>query len=335
MGENGYVASGVPRDLIFDTDGGVDDITALWWALTDPGVNLLAVTTTSGAVSERVAAGSVLKVLAAAGRLDLPVAVGEPGTLGPHPDLVPVPFIHGADGQGDAGHPLPDGAVPVAEPAVDLLHRLIAERPGEISVVATAPLTNLGRAVRADPGWAGRVAELVVMGGSIRAGGNAQPAAEANIAGDPDAAAAVVAAGWRRPPLLVGLDATHRATLTDTEFEALAERRTPAARFLDRPLHFYRRFGSTFTAPACPCHDLLALLAWADPAVLTDVVELPLAVVTSAGPAWGATIADLRAPVFARVEGGRQAAPDGFHPWRIAFAPEVDRFRAHFGTLTG
>jgi purine nucleosidase len=336
VSQSARLPSDVPRDLIFDTDGGVDDVTALWWALGDPGVNLLAVTTTSGAVSERVAAQSVLKVLGAAGRLDVPVAVGDPGRLGPHPELVPVEFIHGADGQGDAGHPLPDGAAPVAEPAVDLLLRLTAERPGEISVVGTAPLTNLGRAVRADPGWAGRLAELVVMGGSIREGGNAQPAAEANFAGDPDAAATVVAAGWRRPPLLVGLDATHRATLTDAEFAALAERRTPAAAFLDGPLRFYRRFGSTFTAPGCPCHDLLAMLAWAHPAVLSEVAELPLAVVHTDGPAWGASIADLRAPVFARLdEGSRQAVPAGFTPWRIALRPDVDRFRAHFATLTG
>ncbi len=322
------------RPLILDTDGGVDDCTALWWLLTDPLTDLIAVTTTSGAVDEKLAAVSVLKVLAAAGRLDIPVAIGAPGRLGPGPLLAPVPFIHGDDGQGNAGHPLPPGAAAVDESAEALLRRLIDERPGRISVVGTAPFTNLGRVLAADPSWAGRVAELVVMGGSIAVGGNAQPAAEANVAGDPAAAALVVGAGWRRPPLLVGLDATYRATLTDTEFELLAERRTPAAAFLDVPLHFYRPFGSTFTAPDCPCHDLLAVMAWADPALL-DAPELPLAVVTGEGPAWGATVADVRAPVFARVAGSRQAEPAGFSLWRVALDADVEAFRAGFRRMIG
>ena len=313
----------------------MDDCVALWWALTDPGVELLAVTTTSGAVSQTLAADSVLKVLAAAGRLDVPVAVGEPGSFGPGPELEPVPFIHGLDGQGNAAHPLPEAARPVREPAVDLLRRLIDGRPGEISVVATAPLTNLARVLAADPGWPGRVADLVVMGGSVASGGNAQPAAEANFAGDPLAADLVVKAGWRRPPLLVGLDATHRATLSEAEFALLAQRLTPAAAFLDAPLQFYRRFGSTFTQPDCPCHDLFAMLAWADPSVLDETPELPLAVVSTEGPAWGASIADLRAPVFARIAGSQQAQPPGFSPWRIAFGADVQAFRARFRSLMG
>ena len=331
----GAADSPEPRPLIFDTDGGVDDCVALWWALSDPGVRLLGITTTAGAVPERLAATSVLKVLAAAGRLDIPVAVGAPGPFGPGPRLEPVPFIHGDDGQGNAGHLLPTGALPVDESAVDLLRRLVDAQPHEISVVATAPFTNLGRVLTDDPSWAGRVADLVVMGGSVTAGGNAQPAAEANIAGDPTAAAVMVDAGWRRPPLMVGLDVTYQATLTDVEFDLLAERRNRAATFLDVPLRYYRPFGSTFTQPDCPCHDLLAMMAWADPAVLLDTPELPLAVVTTEGPAWGATIADLRAPVFARVPGSRQAQPPGFAPWRVALEVDVERFRAGFRRLVG
>lgn len=324
-----------PRPIVLDTDGGVDDCAALWWALTDPGIDLVAVTTTGGSVPAEVAPVSVLTVLAAAGRLDVPVAVGAPGTFGSGPELAPVAFIHGDDGQGNAGHQLPAGARPVAEPANDLLRRLVDERPGELSVVTVAPLTNLARVLAEDPGWAGRLADLTVMGGSVAAGGNAQPAAEANIAGDPAAADVVVRAGWRRPPLLVGLDATHRATLTASEFALLARRLTPAAAFLDAPLRFYRRFGATFTRPDCPCHDLFALMSWADPRLLRSAPELPLAVVTSPGPAWGATVADLRVPFFARDSAGRQAVPDGFSPWRVALDVDADRFRAGFRRLVG
>jgi purine nucleosidase len=149
------------------------------------------------------------------------------------------------------------------------------------------------------------------------------------------AAAAVVAAGWSTPPLLVGLDVTHDATLTEREFALLAERRTPAAEYLDEPLQFYRRFGSTFTLPDCPCHDLAATIAAADPDLVHDAPLVPLAVQSTPGPAWGATVADLRTLLFARVEGSAQEAHDGFTPWRVGLGIDVDRFRAAVRALFG
>ena len=190
--------------------------------------------------------------------------------MGPAPQLRPAGFIHGDDGLGNVARPLGDGIEAVAEPAVDLLVRLTSERPRQVSVVAIGPLTNLGLAVKGHPGWAATVDELVVMGGSVTRGGNALPLGEANVAHDPTAAAIVVGAGWRRPPLLVGLDVTWVATLSEAEFDLVEQHRSAAAAFLDRPLRFYRRFGSTFTAPDTPCHDLLAVMALSDPAVLTD-----------------------------------------------------------------
>jgi purine nucleosidase len=155
------------------------------------------------------------------------------------------------------------------------------------------------------------------------------------VAHDPAAAATVVAAGWRRPPLLVGLDVTHEATLTDAEFDLLRQHRSPAAAFLDRPLRFYRRFGSTFTDPHCPCHDLLAVMALSDPAVLTDVPVLPLAVDTAGGPAWGTTVVDRRARSFAQLPGAEQPHPPGFSNWRIGLGVDADAFRARVRRLFG
>jgi purine nucleosidase len=328
------------RPVIIDTDGGVDDACALWWALTDPEFDVVAITTVWGNVPVEAAARSVLRVAAAAGRPDVPVAVGEPGAIGPAPDLRPATFIHGDDGLGNtiglgADEPLPDGPVPVEEPAVDLLLRLAGERPSELSVVAIGPLSNLGAAVRRHPGWAASIDELVVMGGSVGRGGNALPHGEANVAHDPAAAAEVVGAAWIRPPLLVGLDVTHQATLTADEFELLGRHGSPAAAFLDAPLRFYRRFGSTFTAPDCPCHDLLAVMALSDPAVLTQAPVLPLAVDTAGGPAWGTTVVDRRAPFFAGLEGADQRRPPGFSDWRIALLADEDRFRAQVRRLFG
>jgi inosine-uridine nucleoside N-ribohydrolase len=326
----------LPTPLIIDTDGGVDDAAALWWALTDPTLDVLAVTTVWGNVPVETATTSVARVLAAAGRPDIPVAVGAAGPVSVAPDLRPATFIHGDDGLGNTTSGLPPPAVtPVDEPAEALLQRMCGERAGEVSVVTLGPLSTLGRLVEREPAFAPTVRELVVMGGSARAGGNALPNGEANVAHDPLAAAAVVGAPWARPPLLVGLDVTMRATLTEAHFALLAEHRTEAATFLDRPLRFYRRFGATLTAPDCPCHDLLALLAFADPALMTDAPVLPLAVDASGGPSWGATVVDFRAPAFSQLEGSEQERPAGFYPWRISLEADVERFRAHVGALFG
>jgi purine nucleosidase len=324
----------VTRPVIIDTDGGVDDAVALWWALTDPTLDVLAITVVWGNVSVEIATASVLRVAYAAGRADVPIASGEPGPIARAPDLRPATFIHGDDGLGNAAGP----AAPlraVAEPVSELLPRLVHERPGEISLITLGPLSNIGRIVTADPSFAADVADLIVMGGATAGAGNALPAGEANIAHDPVAAQRTVVASWPAPPLLVGLDVTLVATMTPTELDLLAAHRSPAASFLDSPLSFYRKFGSTFTAPDTPCHDLVAVLAFAMPELITEAPVLPLAVDCAGGPAWGATIADFRAPVFAALEGAEQSTPEGFAPWRVATGVDVPRFRACVRSLFG
>ena len=314
--------------LVIDTDGGVDDAVALWWAATNPAVDLLAVTIVWGNVSLNVAADAVLRVLHAAGRPDVAVAVGLDGPIGPAPETRPATFIHGDDGLGntvDASLPF-DGRV-VDEPAVDLLRRLASERPGEITLVTIGPLSNVGRVVTDDAAFAPRIKELIVMGGATRRLGNASPSGEANIVHDPIAAQAVVAAAWNTPPLLVGLDVTHHATMSEREFDLIGEHRNAAAAFLDGPLAFYRRFGSTFTAPETPCHDLVAVMAAVDPSVISEAPLLPLAVDCGGGPAWGTTVVDFRAPHFAALEGSTQERPPGFADWRIALHADVTKFR--------
>jgi purine nucleosidase len=324
----------VARPVIIDTDGGVDDAVALWWALTDPAIDVIAITVVWGNVPVDVAAESVLRVAHAAGRDDVPVAIGAEGPLLPAPDLRPATFIHGDDGLGNTAGPAAPSR-PVAEGAFDLLARLARERPGELTLITLGPLTNIGLVVDEHPEFASNIAELLVMGGSARRGGNALPFGEANIAHDPIAAHWTVVAPWKRPPLLVGLDVTLEATLTPGEFALLGEHRNAAAAFLDAPLRFYREFGSTFTAPDTPCHDLLTVLAVSAPEIILDAPVLPLAVDRGGDAAWGTTVVDFRAPFFAALEGSTQSAADGFAPWRIALGADVDRFRQSVRTLFG
>jgi purine nucleosidase len=313
----------VPIPVVIDTDPGVDDAVALWWALTSPALDVVALTAVHGNVGVKLAAANACKILQAAGRPEVPVAVGAADPIGPAPVYGKPEWIHGRDGLGDGG--IPDASFgPLDEPAADLLARLVHERPGEISIVALGPVTNLATVIAADPAWAGAVGGLVVMGGSVAAGGNATPAAEANVAHDPVAAAAVVGAAWTTPPLLVTLDATHQATLGPDELALCADRRTPAAAFCDGPLHFYR---NAVGGPSgdCACHDLLAVLALEDPSIVHAALH-PTAVDTGGDAAWGATVVDRRQ--------GRAEDPR-FTPWRVTGGADVSRFRVAARTLFG
>src|SRR5690606_21520512 len=184
-----------PVSMVIDSDGGVDDAVAVWWAAVDPRVELVAVTAVWGNVDVERAATNLCTVLDAASRTAVPVAVGLDGPVAPAPALRPADFIHGRDGLGEAGH-APSARGPVDEGAVDLLLRLADERPGELDLVAVGPLSNLAAAIERDPTWPSRWRRLTIMGGAANRSGNATPAGEANVAHDPAAAATVVSAAW-------------------------------------------------------------------------------------------------------------------------------------------
>jgi purine nucleosidase len=322
------------RRVMIDTDGGIDDAAALWWAVTDPRIDLIGVTTVDGVVSAQRAARNVERLLAAAGRADIPIGVGSGDRLGPVPELRSTDFIHGADGLGNTTR----GEDPVCEvryEAAELLHRLCAQSPGAVSIVSIGPLTNLAHTIGRYPEWAGSVREFVAMGGSAAAGGNALPNGEFNVAADPVAASIVVGASWSSPPLMVGLDVTHAATLTEHEFALLRQGLTPAAAYLDAPLHFYRRHGAAFTTPDCPCHDLVAVMALVEPSLISQAPVLPLAVDIAMGVAWASTIVDFRTPILARVAGAEPPTPRGFSDWRIAMKADVGLFRQRVQSLFG
>ena len=238
---------------------------------------------------------------------------------GPAPELRVPDFIHGADGLGDTNRPpAPFGAVD--EPAVDLLARLVADRPGELTVVTLGPLSTVAELVLADPSWAGGVARARRHG---RRGGQprqrpARPARPTWPTTRP-APSIVVGAAWPTPPLLVGLDVTHEATLSDAEWERARPAGQPGGRLPGRaagllpPLRLEPHAHRRVALPRPARHDGRRRIP--------DLIEapvLPLAVVTAPGPAWGATIADRRVPYFARAgEGAEQELPDGFSPWRV------------------
>src|SRR5215475_13667804 len=175
---------------------------AIVFACGHPGLELCAVTTVAGNIGLLQTTANALSVLEFAGCPHVPVAAGSAAPLlrpGVHARQV-----HGESGLGQAQLP-PPKTRPLDQAATDLMIDTIGSSPGEITLVATGPLTNIALAVRRQPTIVRQVADFVIMGGSATRG-NVTPAAEFNIVTDPEAAAIVFGAGWR--VTMIGLHVT-------------------------------------------------------------------------------------------------------------------------------
>ena len=214
--------------VVIDTDPGVDDAHAIMAAFAHGEARVEAITTVAGNVSlERTTANvcTILDVL----EEDAPVYAGCGRPL--VGDRVDAGYFHGADGLGESGYP-PSGRQVADEHAVNALIRLANESPGELTLVAIGPLTNVGLATRLDPALPKKYKRLVVMGGSIRGVGNVTTAAEFNMYADPEAAAIVLDA-W--PGLtLVSWETTMAHGFSAEQVEALLAVDSPRAEFFRR-----------------------------------------------------------------------------------------------------
>ena len=197
-----------PRKVILDCDPGIDDAFAIVFACGHPGIDLCGITTVAGNVSVGQATANALSVCEFIGSPGVPVVAGSPAPL--LRPFLDARSVHGESGLGGARLPPARGG-PRDGHAVDFLIERISAAPGEITLVATGPLTNVALAVRRHPPLVRHVADFVIMGGSAGRG-NITPAAEFNIHCDPEAAAIVFGAGWR--VTMAGLDVTLQARTT-------------------------------------------------------------------------------------------------------------------------
>ncbi len=244
------------KTLLVDCDTGVDDAVALLYLLADPAVEICAITTVFGNISAATAARNSLWVLDVAGRTgQIPVAPGcEVSLIGEEPELGTQ--VHGDSGLGGVDIGEPAGAI-VSESAAELIARTARERPGEVHLLATAPLTNLAVALRLEPDLPELVEGVTIMGGAALAPGNVTPAAEANIWHDPEAAQAVLSAPWKTT--LVPLDATMREVMSEEQRLSMAESSSEVARFAAAVLeHYFEFYEGVFGRRSCACHDVLA-----------------------------------------------------------------------------
>lgn len=247
--------------LLIDSDPGIDDALALFLALASPDVQVEAVTTVSGNVHVDFTTRNALALLELAGRPDILVARGSDRPLVRQPVIAD--YVHGQNGLG--GVMLPDPQRQAASNgAVDVIIQKILEAPGEITLVAIGPLTNLALAVRREPRIAQAVREVMIMGGALRVPGNVTPASEFNIFADPHAAHIVLHAGW--PVRLVSLDTTNRAAMQREQFTTLAASGHPVTQCMKRMADYLLdEFGKARGITAFHMHDPLCLAAAIQP----------------------------------------------------------------------
>jgi len=282
------------KKLILDVDTGTDDAVAIMLAALHPALDLVGCTTVNGNAPVQYCTDNTLRVLDHIGRSDIPVHEGLARPL-VRPDF-PIPRA-----QSDLAGKIHGKTLPVPPTvrrkadagAVEFLIETYRNATDEIVLVPVAPLTNIAAALTLFPKLVDLVPEIVIMGGGHEIG-NVTPSAEFNIWADPEAAAIVIAAGFRRMTL-VPLDATHRALVSYADCERLRALGTPAgmaaADFIGHRIHVHDEIQKMAVAGTTPVHDAVCVGCLIDPAIITTR-HLHVAVETAGALTIGRTIID-------------------------------------------
>ena len=181
---------------------------------------------------------NALKLLEIADRTDIPVAKGVDAPL-VMPYRGPVAFVHGTDGQGDVFLPPPDAQGATID-AAHFIIRSVMDSPGEITIVALGPLTNVAVAMLLEPALTKHLAGIVLMGGNAFCGGNASPPLRPTSSTIPKAADIVFGADCQI--VMVGLDVTEQIVMSSTDLARIASFGNPRAKHLAAITPFYANF---------------------------------------------------------------------------------------------
>ena len=244
--------------VIIDTDPGQDDAAAIMLALGSPEIEVLGITAVAGNVPLALTARNARIVCEMCGRGDIKVFAGADRPL--RRAQVTAEHAHGKTGLD--GPELFEPSMPLAHGyAVDfLIETVMSEAPGTVTLCAIGPQTNIALALQKEPAVAGRLKQIVLMGGGYFSQGNITPSAEFNIYVDPDAAAIVFACG--APLVMMPLDVTHKVLATQSRVERIRAVGNRAAESLAEMLSFYDRFNvEKYGSDGAPLHDPTTI-AW-------------------------------------------------------------------------
>ena len=275
------------KRIIIDTDPGIDDSLAILLALASPEVKLEGVTVVHGNSSTEQGTINALSVLELAKASHVPVARGCELPL-VQPSLL-APETHGNKGLGYAQLPDPSSR-PIVQRGCDFLIEQIMANPGEITLVAIGPLTNIALAIRQEPLIVEAVKEVFIMGGALRHEGNTTPLAEFNTYVDPHAAHIVYHSGM--PITLTPLDVTYQCILLAEDVTRLQRSKSSIPGFIADSTRFYMEFHDEYQGiQGCVINDPLTLALTFAPD-LCNYEEHYVDVDNSGGVSMGKTFAD-------------------------------------------
>lgn len=270
---------------IIDCDPGHDDAMAILYAAKH--LDVVGLTTVAGNSSLENSTRNALAICTLAG-LKLPVVPGLDRALIEPP--LDGAYVHGATGIDGADLPAP-GYDPLNRHAVDFIIETAKAAPGELSLIAIGPLSNVAMALRLEPRLAGWLKSIAIMGGSTTSG-NRTPYAEFNIVCDPEAAAIVFDAGV--PLSMVGLNVTRQAGIAERHIAKLREGGGRVSAVMADLLAFYlAKMQERYGTPTAAMHDPCAVIPLVRPGLIT-FQALPVHIELGEGPLRGMTACDSR-----------------------------------------
>ena len=309
------LAGAPPQKIIFDTDFVLppqDDGLALIFTLNCPELQIQGITTVAGNKNLERATVDVLKLLEIAGRTEIPVFRGANRPLVHEKDDFAARSYGGWWSDEPAPEPPGGFAKKKAESrsALDFIIGTVMQNPGQVTILALGPLTNIAAAIRMEPGFAGNVKQLVIMGGAIASlpdgGGNLTPNAEFNFWVDPEAARVVLRSGI--PTILSPLNVSRKSRFTKEWYEKIVAVDTPLTRLIKE------RMGPGFQKNpdrAGFMYDQIAAATLIDPAI-AKTTELYVDVDINHGLNYGVSV------------GGRQPWPGAEGSRKIVVQHELD-----------
>jgi inosine-uridine nucleoside N-ribohydrolase len=293
-----------PQPIWLDCDPGHDDALAIILAGHHPELTLLGISTVSGNSPVERTTRNAAKVLMVSGLLDVPVYRGQGAPLlqsRPVESTVPItghlhdPEIHGVCGLGGStllpdDEAIPPGLVREGEKAVLAMAKAILASDRPVSLVATGSLTNVALMLQLFPEVKPKLREISFMGGALGVG-NRGAVAEFNILCDPEAAAIVLGSGVKL--VMVPLEVTHTALITEAVLEQIGSMRSTYARMITQLLTFFKAtYKRVFDFADPPLHDPCAV-AWIVAPELFDTKLMRVDVECGSSLSRGQTVCDV------------------------------------------
>ena len=277
------------QKIIIDTDPGQDDAVAILLALASPDeIEVLGITAVAGNVPLSLTEKNARIVCELAGRPDIPVFAGCDRPL--KRKLVTAEHVHGKTGLD--GPELPEPKIKLQEKhGVDFIIDTILQEPeNSISLCPLGPLTNIASAILKQPKIVSRIKKIVLMGGAYFEVGNITPTAEFNIFVDPDAAKIVFEAGIEM--VVMPLDVTHKALVTEKRNEAFRQLMSPVGIAVAEMTDFFERFDKEkYGSSGAPLHDPCVTAYLIDPKIFSGK-NINVEIETQSELTLGMTVAD-------------------------------------------